>query len=119
MGLTVDPVTECDIAICEVAVLDALCLAGRRINSVPRGQRKRIVETTSPHELYRAFPRRFTSPAELDRMLGGAWVSLQVVLPDRPDLVAACDTYARRLLVTNASHDREALAAELVWVNGG
>jgi hypothetical protein len=91
---------------CELAVLRALELAGKRmLNPTLRG-RHRGVAPWDLHTKIRA------SVADLDRLMDGAWDPL-AALDAPPPLIAALDTYTRGLLTTGVAHHNRLLVGAL------
>lgn len=99
---------ECLYATCELAVLRALELAGKRMRgSSPRNERAGLLDIAD-YELH-------TNPivaAQLSKhgaakLLEHAWAPLQVALPGRTALVADLNEYATLLLERRESHNPE------------
>lgn len=97
---------------CEMAVLRALEMAGKRCRNVSRERRKQLIDSTPDYLIYTQLINANTT-ADCDSILKGAWEHLALVLPDRPDLYAICDRYVRQLLVRRTPHTKAALAAVL------
>jgi hypothetical protein len=110
------PITEAEFLACEMAVLRALEVAAGR----GRAGQSRPTRNANPgpkHQLYLQL-RPQTDPAVQNRLLAGAWDTLAVVLPSRPDLYAACDRYVRTLLARLQPHKRDNLLTALVSDRG-
>ena len=102
------------LAACEVAVLHALEMAGKRIRELPRSTRFNLLDAgVQPFDVHcytTAIPGECPDrDAELDWLLGGAWTALQTAYPEHLHLVVACDSYVRQLLLGSVPHDRGAL----------
>lgn len=106
------PVDVDEFLAAEMAVLQALSMAGKRCRNVSRERRKMLVGSTPDHRIYEHLLNA-DSPAGCDRLLEGAWDHLRLVLPGRADLVAVCDGYVRNLLVRRAPHTRDGLLEAL------
>lgn len=104
-GACPDPV-DCLYSTCEVAVLRALELAGKRMRgSSPRNERSGLM-TIPAHELHtNAIVASQLPKHTLDTLMDGAWASLAIALPGRDALVADLDAYARLLLERREPHD--------------
>lgn len=103
-----DPV-DCLYATCEVAVLRALDLAGKRLRgSSPRNMRTANGWMTIPsHELHAnsALVASAGTKWSTDELLEGAWTPLEIALPGRAALVKDLDDYARLLIDRQETHD--------------
>lgn len=103
-----DPV-DCLYATCELAVLRALDLAGKRLRgSSPRNLRSASGWMTIPsHELHTnsALVASVSAKWNTDSLLEGAWTPLEIALPGRPELVQDLDEYARLLIDRQQLHD--------------
>lgn len=99
---------------CEVAVIKALENAGKRVKTLSRGERFQLVDSGVPqHDIHRAVHLADHQGNEVDRLLKDAWTAIELVYPDKPWVIVACDEYARQLILTRTSHDRNALARYL------
>lgn len=87
---------------CELAVLRALELAGKRLlNPTLRGRYRQV----QPWELH---TRIRASVADLDRLMDGAWDQLEAL--DAPGNIVAClDSYTRNLIANGRPHDARLL----------
>lgn len=95
---------------CEIAVLRALELAGKRGRNSSRSNRELL--EMAPHEQHtRMYLARV--PEECDRLLAGAWDHLRIVLPNSERIVTAVDWYVRQLIITRRVHKRAELYAVL------
>lgn len=105
---TVCPPCDEVLAAAHLAVLRALELVGRRM--VPRSAKNTAPEVAvwARHTVLAV-----DGPAELDRLMAGAWQMLEVAMPDRPDLVTALDAYTREAVYEGTAHTVDALAAHL------
>lgn len=105
-----DPV-DCLYATCEVAVLRALDLAGKRLRgSSPRNIRSGLMSIPT-HELH-ANPTLMASSDPKwtsEALLEGAWGHLDLVLPGRHDLIASLNVYVQDLLSQQDLHDPDKL----------
>lgn len=99
---------------CEVAVLRALEVAGKRCRTITRGDRFAYLDREGV-PLYALHTRvaLANDPDEVDRLFVGAWEHLRLVLPRTPAAIKACDQYTRRLVAEKKPHDRKALAEAL------
>ncbi len=99
-----DPV-ECLYSTCEVAVLRALELAGKRMRgSSPRNVRSGLLAVPA-HELHCNSVVASASTHTTDSLMEGAWAPLAIALPFRDALVADLDDYVRLLIDTRQPHD--------------
>jgi hypothetical protein len=95
-----------DIGRCEMAVMRALELAGKRLLTAPVRGQCRNVKPWALHTQLRADVK------DLDRLMSGAWDTIRELgAPDA--VVAALDTYTRGLLATGAPHTTYRLGAAL------
>ena len=111
------PTATSELLACEVAVLRALEMAGKRCRNVSRERRKMLIAETPDHLLYTQLPNASSDDA-CDALLKGAWDHLRLVLPDQPRVYAALDWYVRRLLVTRERHTRADLERVLAVARG-
>ncbi|MGW4718262.1 hypothetical protein [Nocardia sp. NPDC004260] len=97
---------DCLTSVCEMAVLRALEVAGKRGRNSSRQNRELL--SMPPHEQHTAMclARR---PEDCDRLLPGAWDHLRIVLPGRDRIITAVDWYVRQLIVTRRAHTSEDL----------
>lgn len=95
---------------CEIAVLRALELAGKRGRNSSRANRE-LLDMPAHEQHTRMYLAR--TPEECDRLLAGAWDHLRIVLPDSERLITAVDWYVRQLIVTRQRHQRHELYAVL------
>jgi hypothetical protein len=103
-GACPDPV-DCLYSTCEVAVLRALELAGKRMRgSSPRNVRSGLL-TVPAHELHCNGVVASASTHTTDSLMEGAWAPLAIALPFRDALVADLDDYVRLLIETRQPHD--------------
>ena len=101
-----DPV-DCLYATCELAVLRALELAGKRMRgSSPRNVRSGLL-TVPAHELHCQSVVASASTHTTDALMEGAWSPLAIALPFRDALVADLDDYVRLLIENRQPHDPE------------
>lgn len=99
----------CLYSTCEVAVLRALELAGKRMRgSAPRNIRSGLLAVPQ-YELHCNDLVSAASAHSLDALLEDAWTPLRFALPDRPELVADLDDYVRGLIEARLPHDPNAL----------
>ncbi|SNS58859.1 hypothetical protein [Rhodococcoides kyotonense] len=110
--MTTTTVDEAAFLACEMAVLRALEMAGKRCRGVSRERRKQLISQVPDYLLYMQLHYSDIS-ADADRILDGAWAHLRLVLPGRTDLYQACDRYVRDLLARRTPHTKAALAAVL------
>lgn len=102
---------------CESVVVRAMEVAGKRlINAGGRANRHR----TSPGRQVPAWNvhttlERPVQDAGLDKLLAGAWTSLEVVLPEHQCIRDALDTYCRALLMSGEPHSRPSLVKVLQY----
>ncbi|MBF6298219.1 hypothetical protein IU459_11775 [Nocardia amamiensis] len=101
---------DCLTSVCEMAVLRALEVAGKRARNSSRTNRELLA--MPPHEQHtaRCLARH---PEECDRLLPAAWDHLRIVLPDQPKVITAVDWYVRQLIVTRKPHTSEDLRCVL------
>jgi hypothetical protein len=105
-GACPDPV-DCLYGTCELAVLRALELAGKRMRgSSPRNVRSGLL-TVPAHELHCNGVVASASTHTTDSLMEGAWSPLAITLPHREALVADLDQYVRLLIETRQPHDPE------------
>lgn len=98
---------DCLYATCEMAVLRALELAGKRMRgSSPRNVRAGLLQVPQ-HELHCQGIVASTSTHSTDALLEDAWSHLRIALPDRDGLVKDLDDYARLLIESRQPHDPE------------
>ncbi|MGV9742867.1 hypothetical protein [Nocardia farcinica] len=97
---------NCLTSVCELAVLRALELAGKRARNSSR--QNRALLTMPAHEQHTVMCLART-PADCDRLLRDAWVHLQIVLPDHPKIITAVDWYVRELIVARRAHTQQDL----------
>lgn len=97
---------------CEVAVLRALEVAGKRGRT--RHHRSMLADVPV-HELH-VFLRLATTDEGCDRFLTGAWDHLALVIPDHPRLYSVLDWYTRQLIVQRRPHTRDELRRVLAVV---
>lgn len=98
-----------ELLACEVAVLRALEVAGKK--SLGRNQRGAYPGVPA-HLLHTHLFLASTHDA-CDRFLVGAWDHLALVLPEQPKLYTAVDWYVRELIVKRRPHTRSDLEAVL------
>jgi hypothetical protein len=102
---------------CESVVVRAMEVAGKRLlNSGGRANRHR----TSPGRQVQAWNVHTTlerplADAGLDKLLAGAWTSLEAVLPEQQCIRDALDTYCRALLMSGEPHSRRSLVKVLSY----
>lgn len=95
-----------DIGRCEMAVMRALELAGKRLLTAPVRGQCRNVKPWALHTQLRADVK------DLDRLMSGAWDTVRELgAPDH--VIASLDTYTRGLLATGAPHTTYRLGAAL------
>jgi hypothetical protein len=100
---------------CESVVVRAMEVAGKRLlNAGGRASRHR----TAPGRQVPAWNVHTTlerpiADAGLDKLLAGAWTSLEAVLPDHQCIRDALDTYCRALLMSGEPHSRTSLVKVL------
>lgn len=103
-GTCPDPV-DCLYSTCEVAVLRALELAGKKMRgSSPRNIRAGLLEVPG-HELHCNSLVASANTHSTDALMEGAWSPLAIALPMREALVADLDDYVRLLIDTRQPHD--------------
>ncbi|GGG04120.1 hypothetical protein GCM10007304_17810 [Rhodococcoides trifolii] len=109
-------VTIDEFLACEVAVLRALELAGKRCRGRQNGNPRQNRAHANGVPDYLLYTRLFNAdtPDGCDRLLDGAWDHLALVLPGRHAMYEACDIYVRGLLVRREPHTRDRLVAALV-----
>jgi hypothetical protein len=92
-------------------VLRALELAGKRMRgSAPRNVRSGLLDVPQ-HELHCNTLVATSSTADADILLADAWTPLLIALPDRFELAADLNGYARGLLERREPHDPAGLRA--------
>lgn len=103
-GTCPDPV-DCLYGTCELAVLRALELAGKKMRgSSPRNIRAGLLEVPG-HELHCNSLVASANTHSTDALMEGAWAPLATVMPMRDALVADLDDYVRLLIDTRQPHD--------------
>lgn len=103
------PTISPELLACEIAVLRALEVAGKK----SLGRNDRGAYTGVPaHELHTR-RRIATNHTECDRLLSGAWEHLAIVLPGQPKVYQAVDWYVRELITKSQPHHRHDLEAVL------
>ncbi len=103
------PTVSQELLACEIAVLRALEVAGKK----SLGRNVRGVYTGVPAHMLHTRRRIASTHAECDRLLTGAWEHLALVLPGQPKLYQAVDWYVRELIVKSHAHARADLEAVL------
>lgn len=103
------PTCSQELLACEIAVLRALEVAGKK--SLGRNQRGAYAGV--PAHMLHTRRRIATNHPDCDRLLKGAWEHLAIVLPNQPKLYTAVDWYVRELIVKSQPHDRHDLEAVL------
>lgn len=105
VGACPDPV-DCLYSTCELAVLRALELAGKRMRgSSPRNERSGLLSIPD-HELHlNAIVASQLPRHGLDTLMEGAWSGLNIALPFRETLVADLDFYVRQLIERREPHN--------------
>jgi hypothetical protein len=102
----VSDVDDCLLMACELAVLRALELAGKRMRgSSARNVRNGLLQVPG-HELHTHMSGRRMS---LDELMEGVWGTFELVVPGRPELLEDLDQYVRLLIRLREQHDRERL----------
>ncbi|ORL34977.1 hypothetical protein [Prescottella equi] len=98
-----------ELLACEVAVLRALEVAGKK----SLGRHDRGAYAGVPAYMLHTRRRIATSHPDCDRYLAGAWEHLAIVIPDQPKVYQAVDWYVRELIVKSQPHTRCDLEAVL------
>lgn len=98
-----------ELLACEIAVLRALEVAGKK----SLGRNDRGAYTGVPAYMLHTRRRIAASHPDCDRLLIGAWDHLAIVLPGQPKLYQAVDWYVRELIVKSQLHSRCDLEAVL------
>lgn len=103
---------ECLYGTCEMAVLRALELAGKRMRgSSPRNERSGLLSIPA-HELHTnvVVASQLASIRHgMDGLLEDAWTPLRITRPDSDALVADLDRYVRQLIERREPHRPESL----------
>lgn len=96
---------DCLYATCELAVLRALELAGKKMRgSSPRNVRAGLMAIPA-HELHANTLVASSNTHTTDSLLEAAWAPLSIALPQREALVADLDEYVRLLIDRRELHD--------------
>lgn len=104
-AVTASSNVDCLYGTCEMAVLRALELAGKRMRgSSPRNVRAGLLEIPQ-HELHCNGLVASASTHTIDSLLEDAWSPLAIVLPGRDALVKDLDDYARLLIERRQPHE--------------
>jgi hypothetical protein len=101
----------------ESAVVRALEVAGKKLlGSGGRGDRHRSApgRQVPAWNVHTTVPRPIED-ADVDRLLAGAWTTLDAVMPDQPCIRVAADTYCRALLMSGKPHSRDGLVEVLQY----
>lgn len=104
---------DCIVCACEVAVLRALEVAGKRARNSSRQNRARMAMPL--HLIHTRFPLALTHE-DCDRLLVDAWDHLRIAVPNQQRLYTAVDWYVRQLIVMRRAHTREELHAVVAVV---
>lgn len=88
---------------CEMAVLRALAMSGKRARGATRALRGQLADI-APHELHTRIRLRDDDVATAE-----ALAHLALVLPTQPRLYQAVDWYVRQLVAAQRSHTRTEL----------
>jgi hypothetical protein len=97
----------------ELAVLRALEIAGKRMLS-KAGRTVRGEVTCEPWRIHTQLPTTLdVGDPSMDRLLEGAYTALDEVMPERPMVRRAVDSYVRQLIAAQRDHSPSALVAAL------
>jgi hypothetical protein len=97
----------------ELAVLRALEIAGKRMLS-KAGRTVRGEVTCEPWRIHTQLPTTLdVSDPAMDKLLDGAYTALDRVMPERPTVRVAIDTYVRQLIASQRDHSPGELIAAL------
>lgn len=110
------PTATSELLACEVAVLRALEITGKKVRNSSRQYRGQLSDV--PTYLMHTHLHIARTHEECERYLVGAWEHLALVVPDRPKLIQACDWYVRELIVKRHPHTRADLERVLAVAHG-
>ena len=108
------PTATSELHACEVAVLRALEVAGKK--SLRRWSRGSVPDV--PAHLLHTHLRIAVTHSDCDKLVAGAWDHLRLVLPGQDRLYRACDWYVRELIVKRQPHTRADLERVLAVAHG-